>query len=163
MFGASKDGSEDTRHVEVLGVDGATVRHATVRQINFDEGAETTGIGDDSGQKSHSISGLIRRKTGSIGLICSKGSHSSIRMLPEGDQGLSDQDSDIRKCNSRLLGQSASRVATKVWEIGKSIGVNERGNQEVIIGKLADMETRDREAAGNVQNNDASFGRVLVP
>lgn len=53
-------------------------------------------------------------------------------MVSEDRLGESDHDSVIRNCNSQLLGHSIGRIASKVWEIGKSLGVNDRGNQNSI-------------------------------
>lgn len=57
---------------------------------------------------------------------------------------------------------SAERVAMKVWDIGNSIDVVDRGNQSSIIVKLVEMELRDTEAASNAQTANASDGIDLV-
>lgn len=66
-----------------------------------DRGAETTTpYLSASGQRSQQHSGLIRRKTVSVGMICSFGSSGAIHVSCENTMGDSEYDSDIRNCNS---------------------------------------------------------------
>lgn len=113
-----------------VGLQGILKTDISEEKTNFyDKEMETAELSYEvSGHRSQQQLCLIRRKTASVGLICSSGSSETISVFSQNRWGDSECDSDIRNCNLRLLGQSAERVAAKVWEIGKSIRVTKRGN-----------------------------------
>lgn len=133
--------------------------HGDTQAVCGEVGASSGNVQGGSAIKSNEIRGASRRKTASVGLICYSGSSGSVCLESEVGLGEPDLDADIRNCNNRLLGNSAGRITSKVWNIGKSLGVIDKGNQSSIIEKPVDMENRDREAVGNMQ---ASNGKDTV-
>lgn len=125
----------------------------------FDGGLSFERRSRGSASKNSEVRSVYRRKTASIELLCSSGCAGAILLKSEEGSGEPDPDADIRSCNSHLHGHLAGRIASKVWDIGKAIGVSDTGNKSTIIEKLVDMEIRDREAAGN---DRASSGKEKV-
>lgn len=60
--------------------------------------------------------------------------------------GASITDSDILRCNRKLLLNSEGGIAERVWMLAKDIGVSVEGDDSRYIAEIHSMENRDREA-----------------
>lgn len=53
-------------------------------------------------------------------------------------------DSAILNCNRLVIEKNNFESAKKIWELGKEIGITYGGNENELIAKLVEMETRDK-------------------
>lgn len=124
-----------------------------LRSSNFAAEGSKCGSKDE-----HGIGGTeINNFTNNGGLIASFGSKDN---PVRDDSGISDD--TIGFCNAWAVGQDGSRIAKKVWDLGKSIGVTHKGNQETIVDKLIEMEARDKEAVSGYKQSRSTKGCQTV-
>lgn len=63
--------------------------------------------------------------------------------LPTHSLSNSVTDSGIRNCNKLFWLKDEVLEAKKLWELGKSMGVNNSGCDEALVRKLVELEQRD--------------------
>ncbi|GKV29210.1 hypothetical protein SLEP1_g38156 [Rubroshorea leprosula] len=63
-------------------------------------------------------------------------------------------DSGIQNCNRLLQKQMRNQLAKEIWELAKQIGVSAE-NEEEIMSRIEEMESRDRQSKASMVNREA--------
>ncbi|GKV23016.1 hypothetical protein SLEP1_g32806 [Rubroshorea leprosula] len=62
-------------------------------------------------------------------------------------------DSGIQNCNRILQKQMRNHLAKEIWELAKQLGVSAE-NEEEVMSRIEEMESRDRQSKANMVNQD---------
>lgn len=63
-------------------------------------------------------------------------------------------------CSKEVWLRSVEEEASKIWELGKEFGATATGDDGIILSKLAGMERRDAQEAGDLADMEPRRGDV---